>query len=85
MNPRGNGENTEISLMNIVAGLKERGIDMPVLLRFGDILRTQITRLNYDFGNAIATAVEEHPTSSRPRAECRGKASSRVPDRKDDR
>ena len=49
-------EETGINLMEVVDGLKERGIDMPVLLRFGDILKTQIQRLNGYFNKAIEEA-----------------------------
>lgn len=42
-----------VSLTEILSGLKERGIEMPVLLRFEDILDSQITYLNNSFNNAI--------------------------------
>ncbi len=41
------------SLMNMIEGVKERGFDMPVLLRFENILDTQIAYLNDSFNNAI--------------------------------
>ena len=43
-----------VSLLEIVEGLKERGIDAPVLLRFPDILDTRIRALYHAFGNAFA-------------------------------
>ncbi|MEM9238266.1 MAG: biosynthetic arginine decarboxylase, partial [Verrucomicrobiota bacterium] len=43
----------EVSLHSIVDGLKERGTDMPVLLRFRDLLQSRITELNESFRRAI--------------------------------
>ncbi len=45
-----------ISLMDVVAGLKARGLGLPVLLRFGDILDTRIAMVNTEFHNAIRDA-----------------------------
>ena len=42
-----------VSLMEIVRGIKERGMDMPVLLRLRNILDTQIRRLHSSFAKAI--------------------------------
>jgi arginine decarboxylase len=51
------GERTaEISLLDLVAGIKARGMALPVLLRFGDILDSRITLLNETFGRAIRDA-----------------------------
>lgn len=47
---------TPICLMDVVAGLKERGLEMPVLLRFGDILHTQIKSIYNSFEKAISSA-----------------------------
>ena len=46
---RGNGEGPEVSILEVVHGLKARGIDVPVLLRFVDILTSRIRRLNDSF------------------------------------
>lgn len=43
------------SLMNIVNEVRERGMDMPVLVRFENLLEQQIGRLNDAFNNAIQT------------------------------
>lgn len=43
-----------VSLMDIVAGLEQRGHAMPVLLRIENILDDRITRLNEAFRRAIA-------------------------------
>ncbi len=51
--PNGNGSTETISMMDIVAGLNARGIGMPVLLRFGDILASRIALINNSFGKAI--------------------------------
>lgn len=53
--PNGTSNGT-ISLMDVVAGLRERGLEMPVLLRFGDILDSQIRTLYASFEKAIANA-----------------------------
>ena len=42
-----------VSLMEIVKGIKERGMDMPVLLRLRNILDTQIRLLHSSIAKAI--------------------------------
>ena len=42
-----------VSLMEIVNGIQERGMDMPVLLRLRNILDTQIRLLHASFRKAI--------------------------------
>ncbi|HOW98920.1 MAG TPA: biosynthetic arginine decarboxylase [Kiritimatiellia bacterium] len=54
--PRGRGGEVSISLMEIVSGLKARGLGMPVLLRFGDILASRVAQLNASFAKAMADA-----------------------------
>ena len=54
--PKGKGSRDEISMVQIVDGLKARGIGMPVLLRFGDILASRIEAINNSFHKAIAEA-----------------------------
>ena len=49
--PHGNGAG--VSLPKIVDGLIERGLNMPVLLRFPDILDSRIKQLHEGFGRAI--------------------------------
>jgi arginine decarboxylase len=44
---------TQVPLMDIVQGMAERDLQMPVLLRIENILDAQIYRLNTAFGNAI--------------------------------
>ena len=44
---------TRVSLMDIVDGVRERGLDLPVLLRFRDLLDHTITELNETFQRAI--------------------------------
>ncbi|HEY5653426.1 MAG TPA: biosynthetic arginine decarboxylase [Pontiella sp.] len=51
VHPHGNG--TGVSLRHIVDGLLDRGLDMPVLLRFPDILDSRIKQLHEGFGRAI--------------------------------
>lgn len=53
--PMVEGTRKELSLLKLVEDLRERGTDMPVLLRFEDILEEQIGRLNKAFNHAIAS------------------------------
>lgn len=46
-------EKSAVSLKEIISGVSERGMDMPVLLRFENILDSQITYLNESFDQAI--------------------------------
>lgn len=45
-----------ISLPELVGGLRERGLDLPVVLRFSDILSSRISRLYASFKKAIEEA-----------------------------
>lgn len=54
--PRGKNGEVGISLMEIVSGLKARGLGMPVLLRFGDILASRVEQINASFTKAMADA-----------------------------
>jgi arginine decarboxylase len=45
-----------VSLPQIVRGLRDRGTQLPLLIRFGDLLRWRIDELNEGFVNAIAEA-----------------------------
>ncbi|HMO03430.1 MAG TPA: biosynthetic arginine decarboxylase [Kiritimatiellia bacterium] len=54
--PHGNGSADTVSMMEIVEGLRARGIGMPVLLRFGDILTSRIAAINTSFRKAITEA-----------------------------
>lgn len=45
-----------VSLPDIVHGMRERGMQLPVLLRFGDLLRGRIEELNEGFATAIREA-----------------------------
>ena len=49
-NPKTGGQH---SLVSLVMGLKERGLTLPVLLRFSDILDSRLTLLNETFARAI--------------------------------
>lgn len=52
--PRGEpDEGPSIRLSEVVEGLEERGIRMPVLLRFGDIIDSQIRGFNESFAEAM--------------------------------
>lgn len=43
----------KISMLDLVKDIKERGMDMPVLVRFENLLAQQIARINNAFSNAI--------------------------------
>ena len=47
------GHQKQVSLLDLVNQMNERGIQMPVLVRFEDLLAQQIARLNNAFNNAI--------------------------------
>ncbi len=51
--PGGNGSQVNINMMELIAGLKARGLNMPVLLRFADILSARINQLYDAFNSAI--------------------------------
>ncbi len=53
ISPFGPRSEVQVSLMDIISGLKQRGLDMPVLLRFENILDAQISRLNESFRKAM--------------------------------
>lgn len=42
-----------VSIMDIISGVRERGMDMPVLLRFENLLDAQISFLNESFADAM--------------------------------
>jgi len=48
-----NGKTVSVSLMNIIKGIEDRGMTMPVLLRIENLLDSQITRLNESFRSNI--------------------------------
>jgi len=43
----------DVSLFNVIEGLRDRGTHLPVLLRFRDLLHSRIRELNDSFGKAI--------------------------------
>jgi arginine decarboxylase len=53
ISPFGPKSEAQVSLMDIISGLKQRGLDMPVLLRFENILDAQISRINESFRKAM--------------------------------
>lgn len=50
---RGRNRDRSVSLAEVIKGLRERGTDLPVLLRFRDLLHSRIAELNESFGKAI--------------------------------
>lgn len=59
--PKGKGTGEQIGMMQIIEGLKARGIAMPVLLRFGDVLASRIAAINLSFQKAIEEAGYKAP------------------------
>jgi len=51
--PFGPASKTSISIMDLIAGLKARGLNMPILLRFADILSSRIKQMYENFNTAI--------------------------------
>jgi arginine decarboxylase len=51
--PGGSVGATTINLMDLITGLKARGLTMPVLLRFADILSSRIEQIYASFNGAI--------------------------------
>jgi len=47
---------TTMDMVKIVAELRRRGVQFPFLIRFQDVLRAQVRRINEAFRNAIAEA-----------------------------
>ena len=47
------GENTEIDLFDVVREIRNRGVELPVLVRFQDLLRRRVIELNESFRRAI--------------------------------
>src|SRR6187402_3339211 len=56
INLRDGNKTKPVSLPDIVRGMRERGMQLPVLIRFGDLLRWRIEELNEGFGTAIREA-----------------------------
>jgi len=50
------GQVVTVSLMEIIAGMQQRGLQMPVLLRLDNLLEAQIALLNDTFAKAIKAA-----------------------------
>jgi len=48
-----NGTRARVSLLDVIAGMQQRGLQMPVLLRIENILDAQVSLLNESFGRAI--------------------------------
>ncbi len=53
VNPFKDSDKGSISIMDIISGIRERGLDMPVLLRFENLLDSQISFLNNSFAEAM--------------------------------
>ncbi len=51
--PFGKKSKTSIRILDVINGIRERGLDMPVLLRIENILDTQISLLHQSFAKAI--------------------------------
>ncbi len=53
ISPYSNNEKAQVSIMDVISGIKERGMDMPVLLRVENLLDSQISSINNAFNKAI--------------------------------
>jgi arginine decarboxylase len=51
-NHNANGDRAAVSMLEVIEGLKERGFDMPVLLRIENLLDAQLTHLHHCFNQA---------------------------------
>ena len=47
------GQTVKASILDIVSGIRERGLETPLLLRFHDLLTERISKLNEAFHDAI--------------------------------
>ncbi len=54
--PQGKAASASTSLKTIIADLQARGVAMPVLLRFSDVLASRVAQINQAFAKAIAEA-----------------------------
>jgi arginine decarboxylase len=54
--PHGRGGGSAINLFSVIGGLKDRGLDIPVLLRFSDILDSRISALHNAFQGVMKDA-----------------------------
>ncbi|TVP53911.1 MAG: biosynthetic arginine decarboxylase [Halomonadaceae bacterium] len=52
--PAGRGSDTTVNLPQLVSRLRQQGLRLPMLLRFGDILHDRVTRLCRAFDDAAA-------------------------------
>jgi len=48
-----NGKRARVSVLDMIAGMQQRGLQMPVLLRIENILDAQVSLLNESFGRAM--------------------------------
>jgi len=53
INPTGKDPAHVVSMMDIISGIKDRGLRMPIMLRLGDILQSRISLLHHSFQTAI--------------------------------
>lgn len=53
VNPNKDDDSSAISIMDIISGVLDRGLEMPVLLRFENLLDSQISYLNDSFRKAM--------------------------------
>jgi len=53
ISPFGSKSEVQVSLMEIISGSRQRGLDMPLLVRFENILDAQISHINESFRKAM--------------------------------
>jgi len=59
--PAAGGSRVSVRLMDIIAGMQQRGLQMPVLLRLENLLEAQIALLNDTFARSIQTLGYQAP------------------------
>ena len=62
--PSGENKGVAVSVPEVIRGMRERGYDMPVLLRIENILDSQITLLHESFRKAIACSATRANTAA---------------------
>ena len=54
VNVTSDGQRVSVSIPDIIAGMQQRGLQMPVLLRIENLLDSQLTLINETFARAIS-------------------------------
>ena len=71
------GKRVSVSLTDIIAGMQQRGLQMPVLLRIENLLDSQITLLNETFATRSPTSATTAATAACSRSRSTSSAGDR--------